>query len=141
MLLLSGVRIHFILPPVVVGAAGLAWSLWHDPVRRERILAFLHPEKYKDSRVGYQSWQAMIALGSGGWTGLGLGNGRQKLGFVPEHHTDFILSIIGEELGLVTTLLVVLAFVGIILCGLYIAWRAPDTFGLLLGTGITLLIG
>lgn len=141
MLLLAGVQFRFVLPPVLIGALGLAWSLWHDPVRRERILAFLHPEKYKDTRVGYQSWQAMIALGSGGWTGLGLGNGRQKLGFVPEHHTDFILSIIGEELGLVATLLVVLTFVVFVICGLYIANKARDTFGLLLASGLTLLIG
>lgn len=141
MLLLAGVQFRFIIPPVLVGAAGLAWSLWHDPVRRERILAFLHPEKYKNTPVGYQSWQAMIALGSGGWTGLGLGNGRQKLGFVPEHHTDFILSIIGEELGLVATLLVVLTFVVFVICGLCIASKARDTFGFLLASGLTLLIG
>jgi cell division protein FtsW len=141
MLLLAGVQFRYIIPPVLIGAAGLAWSLWHDPVRRERILAFLHPEKYKDTPVGYQSWQAMIALGSGGWTGLGLGNGRQKLGFVPEHHTDFILSIIGEELGLVATLLVVLTFVVFVICGLYIASKARDTFGFLLASGLTLLIG
>src|SRR5436309_707067 len=136
----AGVQVKFIMPPVIVGVMGLAWSLWHDPMRRERILAFLHPEKYKNG-VGYQSWQAMIALGSGGWTGLGLGNGRQKLGFVPEHHTDFILSIIGEELGLVATLLVVLGFVTITICGIYIAYKARDAFGLLLAAGLTLLIG
>jgi cell division protein FtsW len=141
MLLLAGVQFRFIIPPILVGAVGLAWSLWHDPVRRERILAFLHPEKYKDTPVGYQSWQAMIALGSGGWTGLGLGNGRQKLGFVPEHHTDFILSIIGEELGLVATLLVVLTFVVFVICGLYIATKARDMFGFLLASGLTILIG
>ncbi len=140
MLLVSGVRFKFILPPVVLGATALAYSLWHDPMRRERILAFLHPEKYKNG-VGYQSWQAMIALGSGGWTGLGLGNGRQKLGFVPEHHTDFILSIIGEELGLVATLLVVLTFIIFCICGLYIASKARDTFGMLLAAGLTVLIG
>jgi cell division protein FtsW len=83
----------------------------------------------------------MIALGSGGWTGLGLGNGRQKLGFVPEHHTDFIFSIIGEELGLVATLGVVLLFIVLVVCGVYIARRSTDTFGLLLGTGITFMIG
>jgi cell division protein FtsW len=85
-------------------------------------------EQHKDG-VGYQAYQAMIALGSGGWTGLGLGNGRQKLGFVPEDHTDFIFSIIGEELGLVATLLVVVAFVVIAICGIYIALNARDTFG------------
>src|SRR5258707_6604092 len=83
----------------------------------------------------------MLALGAGGWTGLGLGNGRQKLGFVPENHTDFIFSIIDEELGLVATLLVIAAFVAIVICGIYIAWNSRDTFGLLIGSGITLLIG
>src|ERR1700745_1857927 len=83
----------------------------------------------------------MLALGAGGWTGLGLGNGRQKLGFVPENHTDFILSIIGEELGLVATLLVIVAFVIIVICGIYIARNSRDTFGLLLGSGISFLIG
>src|SRR6185503_16172354 len=140
LLVLAGARLWYLAPPVGAGVLGFAWLLWHDPVRRERILAFLHPEKYKNG-VGYQSWQAMIALGSGGWTGLGLGNGRQKLGFVPEHHTDFILSIIGEELGLVATLLVVLTFVVLVICGLFIASRARDTFGLLLASGLTMLIG
>jgi cell division protein FtsW len=111
----------------------------HDPVRRDRWLGFLDPEKYKDT-VFYQTWQSMVAIGSGGVTGLGLGDGRQKLGFVPEHHTDFIFSIIGEELGMVAGLLVVLAFVAIVVAGIYIAWRSPDTFGLLLGAGITSLI-
>jgi cell division protein FtsW len=140
LLVLAGAKLRFVVPPVIAGVLGFAWLLWHDPVRRERILAFLHPEKYK-SGVGYQSWQAMIALGSGGWTGLGLGNGRQKLGFVPEHHTDFILSIIGEELGLIATLLVVLTFVVLVVCGLFIASRARDNFGVLLASGLTLLIG
>jgi cell division protein FtsW len=72
---------------------------------------------------------------------LGLGNGRQKLGFVPEHHTDFIFSIIGEELGLIATIGVVLGFVGIVASGVYIAGHAKDTFGRLLATGITFLIG
>jgi cell division protein FtsW len=83
----------------------------------------------------------MLALGSGGWTGLGLGNGRQKLGFLPEHRTDFIYAVIGEELGLVATLLVVVAFVMIVACGIYIAARARDKFGFLLGVGLTFLIG
>ena len=140
MLLVAGVRWKFLVPPVILGLAGLLVALLHNPVRIARIFAWLHPEMYKDGK-GYQAYQAMIALGNGGWTGLGLGNGRQKLGFVPEHHTDFIFSIIGEELGLVATLLVVLTFIVIVVCGIYIAWRARDTFGLLLGCGLTLLIG
>ena len=87
---------------------------------------------------GLQAYEAMVALGSGGLTGKGLGDGRQKLGFVPEHHTDFIYSIIGEELGLIATLLVIGAFVAIVFCGIYIAMNSVDTFGLLLGSGITL---
>jgi cell division protein FtsW len=109
-------------------------------MRMKRIFSWLYLEENK-SGVGFQAYQAMLALGSGGWSGLGLGNGRQKLGFVPEDHTDFIFSIIGEELGLVATLLIIVAFVVVILCGLYIALHARDTFGTLLAVGVTLLIG
>jgi len=138
-LLLAGVQWKFIVPPVMLAVAGFVFSILHDPMRLKRIFSWLDLEQNKDG-VGYQAYQAMIALGSGGWSGLGLGNGRQKLGFVPEHHTDFIFSIIGEELGLVATLLVVVAFVVIALCGIYIALHARDTFGTLLAAGITLLI-
>jgi cell division protein FtsW len=140
MLLVAGVRWKYIVPPLVLAACGLAVSLWHDPMRIKRIFGWLYLEEHK-SGVGYQAYQAMIALGAGGWTGLGLGNGRQKLGFVPEHHTDFIFSIIGEELGLIATLLVIAGFVAIVICGIYIALNARDTFGMLLGAGITFLIG
>jgi len=138
-LLLAGVQWKFIVPPVILAVVGLTISILHDPMRMRRIFSWLDPEAHKNG-VGYQAYQAMIALGSGGWNGLGLGNGRQKLGFVPEHHTDFIFSIIGEELGLVATLLVIAAFVVLALCGIYIALRARDTFGTLLAAGITLLI-
>jgi cell division protein FtsW len=140
MLLVAGVRWKYFVPPVVLAAAALAFSLWHDPMRIKRIFGWLYLEEHK-AGVGYQAHQAMIAFGAGGWTGLGLGNSRQKLGFVPEHHTDFIFSIVGEELGLVATLLVVLAFVVLVLCGIYIALNARDTFGMLLGAGLTFLIG
>lgn len=140
MLLLAGVQWRFLIPPVLLAIAGLAFSLWRDPMRMKRIFSWLYLEENK-SGVGYQAYQAMLALGSGGWFGLGLGNGRQKLGFVPEHHTDFILSIIGEELGLVATLGVVIGFVLIVVCGVYIATHARDTFGTMLAAGITLLIG
>ncbi len=140
LLLIAGVRWKYILPPVLLALAGLGFSLWHDPMRIKRIFGWLYLEENK-AGVGYQAYQAMLALGAGGWTGLGLGNGLQKMGFVPEHHTDFIFSIIGEELGLVATLLVIAGFVAIVLCGVYIALNAPDSFGLLLGAGISFLIG
>jgi cell division protein FtsW len=88
-----------------------------------------------------QTWQSMAAFGSGGLQGVGLGEGRQKLGFVPENHTDFILSVIGEELGLAATLSVIAAYLVILICGVYIAWHAAETFGMLLASGITFLIG
>lgn len=140
MLLIAGVQWRYFVPPIILAITALAFSLWHDPMRMKRIFSWLYLEEHKTG-VGYQAYQAMIALGSGGWFGLGLGNGRQKLGFVPEHHTDFILSIIGEELGLVATLGVLIGFVLIVICGVYIATHARDTFGMMLATGITFLIG
>jgi len=139
LLLMAGTQWKHIFMPAALGAAGLAVSILHDPMRMRRIFSWWDLEQHKDG-VGYQAYQAMIALGSGGWTGLGLGNSLQKLGFVPEHQTDFIFAIIGEELGLVATLAIVLAFVVIALCGFCIAVNARETFGFLLASGATLLI-
>ena len=140
MLLIAGVRWRFILPPVVIAITVLAVSLSGDGMRSRRIYSWLHLEETKLG-VGRQGYQAMVALGSGGPTGLGLGNGRQKTGFISEHHTDFIFSIVGEELGLIATLSVLATFILIVICGTFIAMRARDTFGLLLGSGLTFLIG
>jgi cell division protein FtsW len=140
LLLIGGIRLRYFLPPVLAGALAVGLFIYHNPMRSERIYSWLHLEETKQAK-GVQAYQAMVALGSGGITGKGLGDGRQKLGFVPEHHTDFIFSIIGEELGLIATLLVIAAFVVIVFCGIYIAMNAADTFGLLLGSGITFLIG
>lgn len=140
MLLLAGVRWVYFIPPALTGVALMAYVLVTDPVRMKRIMSWLNPEATKDG-TGYQTWQAMIALGSGGVSGLGIGNGRQKLGFVPEHHTDFIFSIIGEEMGMIATFGVIAGFIIFVLCGVYIAWHARDTFGLLLASGVTFLVG
>ena len=91
--------------------------------------------------INYQQYMAMLAFGSGGPSGLGLGNSHLKMGFLPEPHTDFIFPIIGEELGLIATLAVVLAFCVLVVCGLLLAARSPDLFGLLLGSGIITAIG
>ena len=107
--------------------------------RMGRLSAFLHPQNYKDD-AGLQQMQALIAWGSGGMDGLGLGNGRQKMLYLPYAHTDFIFPIIGEELGLRFSLLVVFLFVVIIVCGIMIALHARDRFGLLLGCGIISLL-
>jgi len=140
MLILAGTKLRFIVPPVLaLGAVG-GYLLSQNPVRLKRITSWLDPEGTKQG-VGYQAWQSQIALGSGGTTGLGLGNGRQKLGFVPEHQTDFIFSVIGEELGLIATMSVVVGFVLFLVCGAFIAIRARDFFGFLLASGLTFLIG
>jgi cell division protein FtsW len=140
MLVLGGVKWRFILPPIPIMLTALAWSLWNDPMRRARLMSWWHPESFREG-VGHQGWQGVMALGAGGWQGLGLGNSRQKLGFLPEHHTDFILSIIGEELGLIATLSIVVVFILFLICGMYIAANSGSTFGFLLGSGITLMIG
>jgi cell division protein FtsW len=107
--------------------------------RLSRLLAFLDLEKHKLG-AGLQQYQALIAFGSGGVEGLGLGNSRQKLAYLPEAHTDFIFSIIGEELGLRCTLLIVFCYLIIILCGILISMNARDRFGSLLGAGIVIII-
>jgi cell division protein FtsW len=107
--------------------------------RMGRLSAFLHPQYFKED-AGLQQMQALIAWGSGGMEGLGLGNGRQKMLYLPYAHTDFIFPIIGEELGLRFSLLVVFLFVVIIVCGIMIALHAKDRFGLLLGCGVVSLL-
>ncbi len=127
MLLMAGTRWKHIFMLALLAVCGLAVSILHDPMRMRRIFSWGDLDPHKEG-VGYQAYQAMIALGSGGWTGLGLGNSLQKLGFVPEHQTDFIFAIIGEELGLVATLLIVLAFVIVAVCGFcIIAVNARET--------------
>ncbi len=140
LLYLAGTRWYYLFLPAAVGAYAMFVMISNDPVRGDRWDAYKHPAKHREG-AGYQTYQAMVALGSGGVTGLGLGNGRQKLGFVPEHHTDFIFSVIGEELGLIATSLVLAAYVAIVCCGIHIAWHASDVFGMLLSAGITCLIG
>jgi cell division protein FtsW len=138
-LLLAGIRLRYFIPPALAVAVVVGVFIYHNPMRSERIYSWLHLEETRQNK-GLQGYEAMLALGSGGIAGKGLGDSRQKLGFVPEHHTDFIFAIIGEELGLIATLLVVAAFLAILLCGVYISLRAPDVFGLLLGAGSTFLI-
>ncbi len=105
------------------------------PYRRERILAFLDPTS-DPTGAGFQIHQSLIAVGSGGLTGQGFAKGRQKFGFLPEPHTDFMFSMIGEEWGFVGVVALVLAYLAIVLVGFRIARRAPDLFGELLAVGL-----
>jgi cell division protein FtsW len=109
------------------------------PYRRARVFAFLHPSS-DTANTGYQIMQSLIALGSGGVNGVGLGEGRAKWFFLPNAHTDFIFAIIGEELGFVGCLLVLGLFAGFGLVGFQVARRASDMFGALLAGGITVWI-
>jgi cell division protein FtsW len=126
-------------PLARLGAAGgalAAWGALGTDYRRARLLAFLDP--WADpANTGYQIIQSQVSLGSGGWFGVGLGEGRQKWGFLPEAHTDFIFAIIGEELGLLGAFFVVALFALVGVLGLRVAAQAADTYGRLLATGIT----
>jgi cell division protein FtsW len=121
------------------GLGGILFVATQMSERMGRLSAFLHPQRFKED-AGLQQMQALIAWGSGGMEGLGLGNGRQKMLYLPYAHTDFIFPIIGEELGLRISLLVIFLFVLIVVCGIMIALHAKDRFGLLLGCGIVSLL-
>ncbi|MDB6148389.1 MAG: ftsW [Spartobacteria bacterium] len=124
----------------VMGFGGILFLATQMSERMGRLAAFVDPQKFKED-AGLQQMQALIAWGSGGMEGLGLGNGRQKMLYLPYAHTDFIFPMIGEELGLRISLLVVFLFVIIVVCGMMIALHAKDRFGLLLGCGIVSLLG
>ena len=123
----------------LTGLGGLLLVATRISERMGRLAAFLHPQHFQED-AGLQQMQALIAWGSGGMEGLGLGNGRQKMLYLPYAHTDFIFPIVGEELGLRFSLLVVFLFVVIIVCGTMIALHAKDRFGLLLGFGVISLL-
>jgi cell division protein FtsW len=139
MMYVAGVRLRFLVPTVLGGMAGFATLVIHNPTRAARLMAFMDLEKYKQG-AGYQVWQAILAFGSGGFNGLGLGNSFQKLFYLPEAHTDFIFPIIGEELGLVGTLAILLAFALLMVCAVIISLRASDLFGQYLGMGMAVLL-
>jgi cell division protein FtsW len=134
----AGARWRYVISVCSLGALAIGSAIYFLPERTGRFLAFLHPEKYPAD--AYQTQQGLIALGSGGVTGVGLGNGRQKLLYLPFAHTDFIFPVVGEELGLAGTLGVVLAYFIMILAGVSIAAKARDRAGLLLGMGLIMLI-
>jgi cell division protein FtsW len=135
----AGSRLMYFLPVLVIGLLGIAIMVTKMPERMDRIMAFRNLEKYKEGD-GLQQYAGLTALGSGGVQGLGLGNGRQKLLYLPFAHTDFIFPVIGEELGLKTTLTIVSAYMLMIVCGTYIALSAKDRLGMLLGFGCVMLI-
>jgi cell division protein FtsW len=132
---------------VTAGAAGIVaflvaifqYGMFQGSYQVQRILHWWYEDDLQGSN--YQQWIAMLAFGSGGTQGVGLGDSRMKMAYLPEAHTDFIFPIIGEELGLIAALGVVATFAVIVVCGILLLKRSPDLFGLLLGSGIVTVIG
>jgi cell division protein FtsW len=120
----------------VIGVAGTVLLALVEPYRRDRLLAFMHPDKDPDG-IGFHVMQSKMGFASGHFTGLGVGASRAKWGFLPNSYTDFIFAIIGEEIGMVGALLVMSSFLLIALCGSHIARRTDDRFASLLAVGIT----
>jgi cell division protein FtsW len=138
---------YFIAGGRIIHLAGLAAAalpiafalLVRESYRLERLMAFRNP--WKDpSDTGFQIIQSFISFGSGGTFGVGLGNSMQKLYYLPEPHTDFILSVIAEEGGFIGVAIVISLFIVLILRGFWISFKAPETFGTLLAVGLTVLL-
>ena len=139
MLFYAGLRLRWFAGVATLALPALVAYAWSAPYRRARILAFLNPEADIQG-TGYQAYQSLIAVGTGGLTGLGLGDGRQKLFFLPYPYTDFIYAIVGEELGLIGCALVLGLFGMVFARGMRAAVNAPDAFGRLLGTGLAVMV-
>ena len=140
MLFVAGARWEHLFFLGAMAAPMVYFLVVKVPYRMRRIIAFLDP--WKDSQgAGFQLSQSQIALGSGGIFGVGLGKSVQKMFYLPAAHTDFILSIIGEELGLLGTMAVILLFMMFIWQGARIVKRTSDPFGYYLGLGLVVLIG
>lgn len=139
LLLAGGARLSHLMATVLMSLPFLYAAIVGAAYRRRRILAFLDP--WSDPRdSGFQIIQSLIAFGNGGLRGLGLGEGRQKLFYLPEPHTDFIFSVIGEELGFVGTTVVVVLFAVLVWRGFVISRRCSDSFKRYLALGVTLSI-
>jgi cell division protein FtsW len=138
MLFLSGIKLRYLLSLTIL-ALPIIIKLASEPYRLKRIIAFLDP--WKDPQgSGFQLIQSFIALGSGGLTGVGLGEGKQKLSFLPEVHTDFIFAHLGEELGFVTAFFVILLFILLFIRGILISKKQQDPFCYYLSYGISLML-
>jgi len=139
LLLVAGVRWSHLASLAIAGVALVGVAIAIAPYRMERFIAFLDPWKYANDE-GFQTIQSLYALGSGGLFGMGLGRSRQKFFYLPEQHTDFIFAILGEELGFIGAMLVIILFLLFAWRGFRIAMNAPDNFTSLLAAGLTIMI-
>ncbi|MDO4739241.1 MAG: putative lipid II flippase FtsW [Eubacteriales bacterium] len=140
MVTLAGAKWSHLSLAGLAGAGLFAFYAWSEPYRRERLLSFRDPFA-KLSDEGYQLAQSLIAFGSGGLFGCGIGQGRQKYGFLPYPESDFIFAIVGEDMGLFGCLAILALFGAFVFFGLRTALRCPDKFGSLLAGGISCMIG
>ncbi|MBN1974613.1 MAG: FtsW/RodA/SpoVE family cell cycle protein [Sedimentisphaerales bacterium] len=139
MLIMAGVKLWHILSPIPLAGIAFYYAIVSSQTRINRITAFIHLDKWQD-KLNYQPNQSLIAIGSGGLLGKGLGQGISKYGHLPEDHTDFIFSIIGEELGFAGNTAVILLFIAFVILGIFVIIRCKDPFGRLLAGGIILTI-
>jgi cell division protein FtsW len=138
-LLVAGVPLRLLTAASLLAIGVGLVAIWAEPYRRARVFSFLDP--WSDAQnSGFQIIQAMIGIGSGRFTGVGLGEGPQKALYLPEAHTDMIFAVVGEELGLVGSVLVIGAFAAFGYAGFRIALRCRDPFGKLLAAGLTALV-
>jgi cell division protein FtsW len=135
-LFMSGIELAPLTKVLLTFAAIATVFALSSTYRRDRILSFVNPGAHQ-SGTGYQVWQSLIGLGSGHLFGLGLGGGREKWGTLPNAHTDFIFSVVGEELGLVGAIAIMGLFFALAWYGYRLAGRAPDRFGCLVAVGVT----
>ena len=140
MLFVGGVRVTYLIGTIIALSPLAYYVLIHEGYRLRRLTSFMDPWQHQ-SDAGYQIVHSLMAFGSGGILGAGIGNSYQKLFYLPEPHTDFIFSVIGEELGLVGVCLVVSLYCVIFIRGIFIALRTHDQFGSFLATGITAAFG
>ncbi|MEM6886020.1 MAG: FtsW/RodA/SpoVE family cell cycle protein, partial [Verrucomicrobiota bacterium] len=140
MMFIAGTKLRYMAPMPLIGFFGILTLALASPQKLLRILAFLNPEEHKNG-AGWQLYNALIAFGSGGVSGRGLGESIQKMNWLPESHTDFIFPIIGEELGLIFTLGVVLCFLLFCMSAGIISCHAQEPQGVYLGIGLTSLVG
>lgn len=138
MLFTAGTRLVFILGSGMVALPFVVYLIYHSAYRLKRIKAFLNPEQ-DPTGIGWQIIQSKYAFGTGGFFGQGLGEGKQKLFYLPEAHTDFILSVVGEELGFIGVAIIIGMFFILIQRAMRIAMAAQDTFGRFLALGIAVL--
>jgi cell division protein FtsW len=139
-LAVAGTRFTYLVGSVTAAIPALYFLIFSVAFRRRRIMAFLDPWKYQ-MNSGFQIIQSFVAFKSGGLTGVGLGESKQKLFYLPEAHTDFIFSVLAEEWGMLGVAFVVFMFLLFIYHGLKVALKTKDQFGMLLALGITCLIG